>query len=192
MNFPMFLCFWEEAGDFGFHKAIMDDTSIWAFVGALVVGGLIAGAYYFIVGKSARNANKLTWSVALIISLVVNFLLTSMIFVGEPVDRKNGVNKDSLVYECSFFRSIDKHATDLIKSSRYGDNEEAKDKINNRKKELTKELDRGDRFVVCYELSCLIWTLVGFVLCSYCIKNMTQQASHVPTYWPQKKIGEKK
>lgn len=190
MNFPMFLCFWEEAGDFGFHKAIMDDTSIKAFVGALVVGGLIAGAYYLIVGKSARNANKLTWSVALIISLVVNFLLTSMIFVGEPVDRKNGVNKDSLVYKCSFFKSIDSHATDLIK--RYEDNDEAKDKVNNRKKELTKELDRGGDIVVYYELSCLIWTLVGFVLFSYCIKNMTQQASHVPTYWPQKKIGKKK
>ena len=115
-----------------------------------------------------------------------------MIFVGEPVERKNGVNKDSLVYKCSFFRSIDNHAGDLIKSPRYKDNEEAKDKVNKRKKDLTKELDRGDRFVVCYELSCLIWTLLSFVLISYCVKNYTAQASHVPTYWPQKKIGKKK
>lgn len=189
MNFPMFFCTWEETNDFGFHQAIMDDTAWMAFVIALVVGGLSAFIYYMIVGKSARLANRLTWALALIVSLVINFVLTSTVLIGEPISKKNGVNKNSLVYEYSFFHSIDAHAADLVTSKKYRNNKEAKQKINKYKRDLSRSIDSGRDIVPTYEMSCLIWTLLSFVFVSYCVKNSTEQASNVPTYWPQKRNG---
>lgn len=187
MSFPMIFCTWKEANDFNFHQAIMDDTAWMAFGLALVVGGLTALAYYFIVGKSARLANKLTWTMALIISLVINFLVTSSIIIGQPINKKNGVNQNSLVYEYSFFHSIDDHAKNLIMSKKYRDNNEAKQKINERKRKLSTDIEKDKDIVLTYELSCLLWTLLSFVIVSYSVKNSTQQASNVPTFWPQKR-----
>lgn len=187
MSFPMIFTTWKEANDFKFHQAIMDDTAWMAFVIALAVGGLIALAYYLIVGKSARLANKLTWFLALAISLVVNFVITDSIIVGEPISKKNGVNQNSMVYEYSFFHSIDNHASELIKSKKYKDNTDAKQKINQRKQKLSKAIEKGEDIVLTYELSCLFWTALAFVLLSYCVKNSTEQASNVPTFWPQKR-----
>lgn len=189
MKFPMFFCSWEEANDFGFHQAIMDDTACMAFVIALVVGGLSALIYYMIVGNSARLANRLTWVLAMIVSLVINFGVTSIFIVGEPISKKNGVNQNSLVYENSFFHSVDVHAKNLITSKKYRDNKEAKQKINNYKRKLSTDIEKGKDIVPTYELSCLFWTLFSFVLISYCVKNSTKQASNVPTYWPQKRNG---
>ena len=189
MSFPMIFTTWKEANDFKFHQAIMDDTAWMSFGIALVVGGLIAFIYYVIVGNSARLANKLTWALALAISLVVNFVITDTIIVGEPISNRNGVNQNSIVYEYSFFHSIDNHANELIKSKKYKDNTEAKLKINERKQKLSKAIVKGKDIVLTYELSCIFWTLFAFVLISYLIKNSTKQASNVPTYWPQKRHG---
>lgn len=190
MSFPMIFTTWKEANDFKFHQAIMDDTAWMAFGIALVVGGLTAFIYYMVVGKSVRLANKLTWLLALAISLMINFLITVSIIVGEPISHKNGVNQNSIVYEYSFFHSIDNHATELIKSKKYKDNTQAKQKINDRKQKLSKDIEKGNDIVPTYELSCLFWTLFAFVIVSYLVKNSTQVASNVPTYWPQKRLGK--
>lgn len=187
MKFPMFFCTWEEANDFNFHQTIMDDTAWMAFVIALVVGGLSALIYYLIVGKSARLSNKLTWFLAMIISLVINFLVTSSFIIGEPINKKNGVNQNSLVYEYSIFHSIDVHAKNLVTSNKYRDNNEAKQKINNYKRKLSTAIEQGKDIVLTYELSCLFWALLSFVIISYCVKNSTEVSSNVPTYWPQKR-----
>lgn len=183
----MFFCTWEEANDFNFHQAIMDDTAWMALVIALVIGGLSAFVYYMIVGKSARLSNKLSWFLAMIVSLFINFLVTSSFIVGEPISKKNGVNQNSLVYKYSFFHSIDVHAKDLVMSRKYRENNEAKQKINNFKRKLSTNIEKGKDIVLTYEMSCLFWTLLSFVIISYCVKNSTEQSSNVPTYWPQRR-----
>jgi hypothetical protein len=187
MSFPMIFCTWKEANDFGFHDAIMDDTAWMAFGIALVVGGLCSLIYYLVVGKSARMSNLLTWFIALVLGLAINFFVTDSIIVGSPISKQNGVNQNSLVYEYSFFHSIDNHAKELVNSKKYKDNPEAKQKINDRKRDLSKAVEKGKDVVLTYELSCLFWTLFAFIFVSYCIKNSTEQASSVPTYWPQKR-----
>ena len=128
----MIFCTWKEANDFGFHQAIMDDTVWMAFCIALVVGALISVIYYIVVGKSASLSNILTWFIAMVIGLSINYLITEMIVVGSPVNRQNGVIQNSLVYGYSFFHSIDNHTKELVTSKKYKDNPEAKEKINNR------------------------------------------------------------
>lgn len=187
MSFPMFFCTWEEANDFTFHQAIMDDTAWMALVISLVIGGLSALCFYLIVGKSARLSNILNWVVAMIIGLVINFLVISSIIIGEPINKKNGVNQNSVVYEYSFFHSIDVHAKELVTSKKYRDNNDAKQKINDYKRKLSTNIEKGKDIVLTYELSCLFWALLSFVIISYCVKNSTEQASNVPTYWPQKR-----
>ena len=182
----MFFCSWDEANDFGFHQSIMDDTAWMAFFIALVVGGLIAVLYYLIVGKSAKLSNLLTWFLAMVIALAANYLITDSFVVGSPVSPKDGVNRNSLVYEYSFFHSIDEHANFLV-TQKYKNNPQAKQKINQRKQTLSKLIENGKDIVLTYELSCLFWTLVFFVFASYCVKNSTEQASGIPTYWPQKR-----
>lgn len=183
MKFPMIFCSWVEGNDFDFHQTIMDDTAWMAFVIALIVGGLSAFIYYLVVGKSARLSNRMTWALAMLVSLVVNFVITSAIIVGEPIDKKNGVNQNSLVYEHSFFHSIDEHAMNLVKSKKYKYNNEAKQKINDYKRKLSGNIEKGRDIVLTYELSCLFWTVLGFLIVSYSVKNSTEQASNVPTYW---------
>ena len=187
MRFPMFFSTWIEANDFGFHEAIMNDTAWMAFGIALVVGGLSSLIYYLVVGKSARMSNLLTWFIAMLIGLAINYSVTDRVLVGSPVDKKSGVDTKSLVYKYSFFYSIDNHATNLIKSDKYKNNPEAKKKINKYKVELSKQITKGEDIVFSYELSCLFWTLLAFVFVSYCVKNSTEQASSIPTYWPQKR-----
>lgn len=187
MNFPMIFSTWREVNDFGFHEAIMDDTAWMAFGISLVVGGICSLVYYILVGKSASLSNLLTWLVAMVIGLVINFFVVDTVIVGSPINKQNGVNQNSFVYEFSFFHSIDNHANELVKSKRYKDNPEAKQKINELKRNLSKAIEQGKDIVLTYELSCLLWTLLAFVLISYCVKNSTQQASGVPTYWPQKR-----
>lgn len=186
MNFPMFFCSWEAAKDYGFHEAILNETAWLGFMIALFCGAVAAVLYYLIVGKSAKLSNLLTWFVAMIIAIGADILVSDTILVGKPVNPKEGITNESLTYKYSFYEAIDSHAKATCESKKYKDNPEGKKKVNDYKRKITKSIDNGDDFRLMYELNCIFWTLIFFVLASYAVKNSTEMASNIPTYWPQK------
>lgn len=188
MKFPMIFCSWEEHNKFGFHQFIIDDTGWAAFGTAIAIGLVIAVIYYLIVGKNSRMANLSTWVIALIASLILSFFVSDKIFVGEPLNRKEGITKESITYKHSFFHAIDTKEKNLIDSKKYREDPAAKEKISNYKKELVKKIEKGQDMVMTYNMSCVFWTLIFFILTSYVVKNWQASTSTVPTYWPSKSV----
>lgn len=188
MKFPMIFCNWEENNKFGFHQFIIDDTGWTAFGTAIAIGLVIAIIYYLIVGKNSRMANLSTWVIALIASLILSFFVTDKIFIGEPLSKKKGVNKESVTYKHSIFHAINTQQDNLFKSKEYKNNTAAKEKISDYKTKLEKELAKGNDIVMSYNMSCVFWTLIFFILASYVVKNWQAATSTVPTYWPSKSV----
>lgn len=188
MNFPMIFCHWGQGDKWGFHQFILDDTGWAAFGTALAIGIVIAVVYYLIVGRNSRMANLTTWIIALIASLVVSYLVTDKIFVGEPLNNEKGVTKESITYKHSFFHAIEVKYDNLRNSPKYRDDSKAKEKISEYKKKLENEVKKGNDMVLSYCMSCVFWTLIFFVLASYIVKNWQAATATVPTYWPSKSV----
>lgn len=188
MKFPMIFCSWEEHNKYGFHQFIIDDTGWAAFGTAIAIGLVIAIIYYLIVGKNSRMANLSTWVIALIASLILSFFVSDKIFVGEPLNKRKGVTTESITYKHSFFHAIDTKEKSLHNSPKYKDDPAAKEKISEYKNKLEKELVKGHDIVTSYNISCVFWTLIFFILTSYVVKNWQAATSTVPTYWPSKSV----
>ncbi|MDE6409355.1 MAG: hypothetical protein K2K81_03805 [Muribaculaceae bacterium] len=191
MKFFYFLVDWDGKYSSKLHEFYFEHAGgfTYGILLALVAALILAIVYYFILGRSVTTAKMGNWWICGIFALVVTFLVSDFVIIGqEPTKKEYSHGKElekKLTYKYSFYRSMDKAVKPgndtLIKSDMTPGEKQG---FTTEKKKIATNLNKGGDVRYTFSVNTTIWCAIFFFIFSMLFKGMSEAAKTKPIKWP--------
>lgn len=148
-------------------------------IAALIIGALIAVAFYFGCcnsSKSAKQANIAVWAVALLLSGVVGYFYADWQIIGESSTHQGMFVSGSSFYEINERYYIEETSKNPSQSTQVS--------LNKTKNEIQEALDKGNDVRFDFALNTALLAIAFFFLTSVLVKRFTINGKNIPFMKP--------
>lgn len=148
-------------------------------IAALIIGVLIAIAFYFGCcnsNKTAKQANIGVWTIALLLSGIVAFFYSDWQIIGDK-----GTHKSMFVSGYSFYEVNEKY---YIQETSTNPSQSTQISLNNTKNQIHDNLDKGHDVRLDFDLNTAILAAIFYFLTSILVKRFTINGKNIPFMRP--------
>lgn len=179
MDFFYFLVTGSEAWELHYHKNffITQGGFLWGVIGALIVGVIVACAFYFGCcnsSKTSKSANVGVWAISLCLCAVVSYFYADMVVIGDT--KTTDINSVFRVH--SFYKANDDYY--IAKSQDRTMTPTMLSELNQKKIEIKSNLDKGGDVRFEFDITTAILAVIFFFLASIIVKRFTINGKTIP------------
>lgn len=179
MDFIYFLVTGSEAWEPNYHDNffITQGGFVWGIIGALIVGVIVACAFYFGCcnsSKTSKFANIGVWAISLCLCAVVSYFYADMVVIGDP----KTTDDNSVFRTYSFYKANDDF---YIRTSQDPQmTSTLLSELNQKRIEIRSNLDKGGDVRFEFDITTAILAVIFFFLASIIVKRFTINGKTIP------------
>lgn len=177
MDFFYFLVTGSKAWEPHFHKNFFIDQGgfSWGLYGALIIGAVVACAFYFGCcnsSKTSKSANIGVWAVSLCLCAVISYFYADFVVIGDSKTTDN----NSVFRAYSFYKANDDY---LIQKS-IGASPTMIDDLTKTHNQIKNDLDKGGDVRFDFDITTAVLAAISFFLMSLFVKRLTINGKTIP------------
>lgn len=176
-----------DKGNIRFHEQFFEGEHGFSagILGAVVIALVFAAIFYFGFCNS-KTSNKYAthwlWAIFLAVSGLVTFAYSDQVLIGnsavaEQMSNQNEKNKGDILYDYSFYKSIEDYMVDFA-GKKPQDQVEAEE----RKNMIVNNLKKGEDVNMPFNVTNAVISLIAFFLISVGIKRFTINGKCIPFF----------
>ena len=183
MEIFYFLVTGSKAWTNNFHENFFNEQGgfMLGFLGALFIGTILAGIFYFGLcnsKKSAQYANINIWLVAMLLSAIVSYFFADLVVIGDS----KTTDKDSLFRKYSFYQANEVYY--IIESRKPGASPTYEKDLFAKKDDIKGKLDKGKDVRFDFDITTAVLAILFFFIVSIIVKRFTINGKGIPFIKP--------
>lgn len=179
MDFFYFLVTGSKAWEPHFHKNFFIDQGgfSWGLYGALIIGAVVACAFYFGCcnsSKTSKSANIGVWAVSLCLCAVISYFYADFVVIGDSKTTDN----NSVFRTHSFYKANDDYFIKV--TSQPGVSQTLIDDLTQKRNEIKYNLDKGGDVRFDFDITTAVLAVIFFFITSVIVKRFTINGKTIP------------
>lgn len=179
MDFFYFLVTGSDSWEPHYHENFFNIQGgfLWGFIGALILGIIVASAFYFGCcnsSKSCKSANIGVWAISLCICAVMSYFYADFVVIGDS----NTTDNTSVFRAHSFYKANDYYF--IQQTSVPGVSQTFIDDLTQKRNEIKYNLDKGGDVRFEFDITTAILAAIFFFITSIIVKRFTINGKTIP------------
>lgn len=179
MDFFYFLVTGSDAWEPNYHWNffITQGGFLWGIIGALILGVVVACAFYFGCcnsSKTSKYSNVGVWAISLCLCAAISYFYADMVVIGDPKTTDNS----SVFRAHSFYKANDDYYLEKSQDKNMTPTFLAElHQLNNK---IKSDLDKGGDVRFEFDITTAILAVIFFILASVVVKRFTINGKTIP------------
>ncbi len=179
MDFFYFFVTGSDAWELHYHENFFNVQGgfLWGFIGALIIGVIVACAFYFGCcnsSKTGKSANIGVWAVSLCLCAVISYFYADFVVIGDSKTTDN----NSVFRAYSFYKANDDYFIKV--TSQPGVTQTLIDNLTQKRNEIKYNLDKGGDVRFDFDITTAVLAVISFFIASVVFKRLTINGKTIP------------